>query len=132
VFRLEKRSQFQIMPKHVNYFEVYSLYYKLQLCFKHHLHCIKSTYHKGFRNINKFNFLFCGGKDQIINSLNLECCLCAFNSPLLVQNNSTSKSLYIMKIKGPFLKLVMLEHMFNCKGPLFKSKLKINRSNGSI
>jgi hypothetical protein len=36
-----------------------------------------------------------------------ECLFCVFNSPLLLQKNSTSKSFYIMKIKGPFVKLVV-------------------------
>jgi hypothetical protein len=37
-----------------------------------------------------------------------------------------------MKMKGPFVKLIMFEHLFNFKSPLLKSKLKIKRCNGSI
>ncbi len=39
-----------------------------------------------------------------------------------------------MKIKGPFVKLIMFygTKVLNLKSPLFKSKLKIKRCNGSI
>ncbi len=82
------------------------LYHKLQLCFKHHLHCITFTCHKRIHEhqLNpKFQFFW-----KII-KLYIPYILSAFyvyNSPLLLQKKSTSMSLYIMKIKGPFVKLV--------------------------
>jgi hypothetical protein len=53
--------------------------------------------------------------------------------PYYYGRNSTSKFLYIMKIKDPFVKLVMFDWAFaQVKDPLLNAKLKIERSNGSF
>ncbi len=53
MFDLENLSEFQIISKHVNIFKFNFLYYKLQLFFKQHIHCITFTCHKGFMNFLK-------------------------------------------------------------------------------
>jgi hypothetical protein len=40
------------------------------------------------------------------------CFLCVSNIPLLLQKKFNIKELYIMKIKGPFVKLVMFDEEF--------------------
>jgi hypothetical protein len=46
-------------------------------------------------------------KNQGVDSLYFESFLCVSNNPLLLQKKSTSKGLYIKKIKGPFVKLII-------------------------
>jgi hypothetical protein len=53
MFFLENLSQFQIIPKHVNILKFSFLYYKLQLFFKQHIHCITFICHKGFMNFKQ-------------------------------------------------------------------------------
>jgi hypothetical protein len=53
MFHLEKLSQYQIIPKHVNILKFSFLYYKLQLFFKQHILCITFICHKGFMNIKQ-------------------------------------------------------------------------------
>jgi hypothetical protein len=48
-----KLSQFQIILKHINIFKFSFLYYKLQLFFEQHIHCITFTCHKGFMNFKQ-------------------------------------------------------------------------------
>jgi hypothetical protein len=48
MFRFEKLSQFQIIPKHVNILKFSFLYYKLQIFFNNiyiasHLHVVKDS-----------------------------------------------------------------------------------------
>jgi hypothetical protein len=43
---LENLSQFQIIPKHANIFKFSFLYYKLQLFFEQHIHCVTFTCRK--------------------------------------------------------------------------------------
>jgi hypothetical protein len=48
-------------------------------------------------------------KIQIRDSWYFEYFLCVYTNPLLLQKKSTSKSLYIMKIKVSFVQIIMFD-----------------------
>jgi hypothetical protein len=56
----------------------------------------------------KFQFFWKNIKLYIFNILSA---FYVYNSPYYGKNKSTSMSLYIMKIKGPFVKLVMFDRI---------------------
>jgi hypothetical protein len=70
------------------------LYYKLKLCFKHHLDCITFTCHKILMTSNRLKFSIFLKKHQVIECLYFECFWRIFNSPLLSKNIDIKKFVY--------------------------------------
>ncbi len=113
MFHLENDHNFKSCQKMSTTLRFILLYYKLQLRFRHHLHCITFTCHKDSWKSNRPKISIFLEKHKTIESVYFECFLFVSNSPLLLQKKKiTIKKFVYYENQEPFCELVMFVGTF--------------------